>query len=157
MHSAGNAGVVWSIGDDGDVVPVSGASGGGELGPESAAVAAARELLMCWRIEGSRGRRGVRESMSSKLNRRVGVGGADVRGKTGSARLFLRPRRPIPIPPPPPPSLSLPPPAPPAAPPPELPFPFPPLRRPTKAGTLMRKREFRDNVDLGDASGCGGC
>lgn len=101
---------------------------------------------MCWRIEGGRGRLGA--SMSSELNRMVGV---VVRGKTGSARLCLRLRRP-----PPPPSPSTPaPPAPPApAPAPPLPpspvvmgIP-PPLRRPTKAGTLMRNREFREADDL---------
>ena len=39
-------------------------------------------------------------------------------------------------------------------------FPLPPpLRRPTKAGTLMRKRELRDNDDSGDgdAFGCRCC
>jgi hypothetical protein len=114
--------------------------------------------MMCWRIEGGRGRLGA--SMSSELNLTVGV---VVRGKTGSARLCLRLRRP-------PPPLSPSPPAPsaPPAPPPALPLPNPPpvmvgipppLRRPTKAGTLMRNREFREADDLpvgnGLSAGCG--
>jgi hypothetical protein len=114
---------------------------------------------MCWRIEGGRGRLGA--SMSSELNRMVGV---VVRGNTGSARLCLRLRRP-----PPPLSPSPPAPSPPPAPAPALPLPPPPpppvvmgipppLRRPTKAGTLMRNREFReaDNLPVGNelSAGC---
>jgi hypothetical protein len=115
---------------------------------------------MCWRIEGGRGRLGA--SMSSELNRMVDV---VVRGKTGSARLCLRLRRPPPplspslpassAPPPihPVPAPALPPPPPPVV------AVIPPLRRPTKAGTLMRNREFREADDLpvgnGLSAGCG--
>ena len=98
--------------------------------------------------------------MSSELNRIVGVVVVVVvvRGKTGSARLCLRLRRP---PSPSPPALSgapVPVPAPP--PPPVLVVGIPlPLRRPTKAGTLMRNREFREGDDLpvgnGSAAGRG--
>jgi hypothetical protein len=165
------------MGDSGDPdvsVAVSGVGGRGEFGgggvlqaSRAAAVALAvtRGLwMMCSRIEGGRGRLGA--SMSSELNRRVGV---VVRGKTGSARLCLRLRRP-----PPPLSPSPPAPAPSAqtAPPiinpvPALPLPPPPvvtgipppLRRPTKAGTLMRNREFReaDGLPVGNglSAGCG--
>ena len=123
---------------------------------------------MCWRIEGGCGRLGA--SMSSELNRTVGV---VVRGKTGSARLCLRLRRPpaplsssLPAPPAPPappnppvptPALPIPPPLPP--PPPVMAGIPPPLRRPTKAGTLMRNREFReaDGLPVGNglSPGCG--
>jgi hypothetical protein len=167
---------VGGIGDDGDGddnVAVSGGSGRGDFGgggvrlASRAAVAAVTRglCMMCWRIEGGRGRRGA--SMSSELNRRVGV---VVRGNTGSARLCLRLRRP-----PPPLSLSPPPPlpAPPVSPAPPVPVPVPPppppppsvllgipppLRRPTKAGTLMRKFRNIDDlpVDNGVSAGCGG-
>jgi hypothetical protein len=115
MHSAG----ITGIGDEGDgaadgEVAVSGVGVGGsergelggggvlELFARSAAVAALGAggavrglwlwlwlLRMCWRMEGTRGRRGA--SMSLELKRSVGAAGADVRGNTGSARLRLRP------------------------------------------------------------------
>ena len=113
MHSAG----ITGIGDEGDGAADSsegvggGRSGRGELGgggvleelfARSAAVAAlgaggavrglelSLELLrMCWRMEGTRGRRGA--SMSLELKRSVGAAGADARGNTGSARLRRRP------------------------------------------------------------------
>ena len=101
--------------------------------------------------------------MLSELNRMVGA--AVVRGKTGSARLCLRLRRQPPPLSPSPPAQPIPP-----VPAPALPFPSPPppmvvgnplpLRRPTKAGTLMRNREFREAGDLpvgngGLSAGCG--
>jgi hypothetical protein len=118
---------------------------------------------MCWLIEGGRGRLGA--SMLSELNRTVGV---VVRGKTGSARLCLRLRRPspplspsLPAPsaPPAPPTHPVPAPALPLPPPPVMVGIPPPLRRPTKAGTLMRNREFReaDDLPVGNklSTGCG--
>ncbi|KAI9511951.1 hypothetical protein F5148DRAFT_1146421 [Russula earlei] len=73
-------------------------------------------------ISGGGGRRGA--NMSSELNRKCGD-----RGSTGSARLRLRPRRPI-LPPPELPPL------------PALEGRPPPLRRPTKAATLLGKRKL---------------
>ena len=105
MHSAG----ITGIGDEGDGNGAGG-SGRGEVGgggvrelfARSAAVAALGAggavrglelwfglLRMCWRMEGTRGRRDA--SMSLELKRSVGAAGADVRGNTGSARLRLRP------------------------------------------------------------------
>jgi hypothetical protein len=81
-------------GDDADVsVAVSGVGGRGEFGgggdvlaSSAALVTVTRGLcMMCWLIDGGRGRLGA--SMSSELNRIVGV---VIRGKTGSARLCLR-------------------------------------------------------------------
>jgi len=162
--------------DNGDadvsVVAVSGVGGRGEFGgggvvlASRAAVAAVTRglCMMCWPNEGGRGRLGA--SMSSELDRMVGA--AVVRGKTGSARLCLRLRRQSAPPSPSPPE----PPAPPIppVPAPALPLPSPPppmmvgnplpLRRSTKAGTLMRNREFREAGDLpvgngGLSAGCG--
>lgn len=111
MHSAGMSG----MGDEGDGAAesdaVSGVGGSGELGGggvlvllaivRRAAVAAFGAggagrvpwlwlLRMCWRMEGTRGRRGA--SMSLELKRGVGdAAGAGARGNTGSARLRRRP------------------------------------------------------------------
>ena len=86
---------VGGIGDIGDAdvsVAISGVGGRGEFGggglvlaTRAALVAVTRGLcMMCWRNEGGRGRLGA--SMSSELNRMVGV---VIRGRTGSARLCL--------------------------------------------------------------------
>lgn len=168
---------VGGMGDNGEAevnVAVSGVGGRGEFGgggvvlASRAAVAAVTRglCMMCWRIEGGFGR--LDAIISLELNRTEGVA---IRGKTGSARLCLRLRRAPPSPspspqvpsaPPAPPTPPVPAPALPLPPPPPPPVVMgipPPLRRPTKAGTLMRNREFRevDGLPVGSelSAGCG--